>query len=63
MIEKKRQARERAREARQRWEQAVADGRDHHTIGRFWESYLSLAHAAGAYMDLEHEAAMREVQR
>lgn len=60
VTEKNRRDREEARAARERWEQAIADGRDHHTVGRFWESYLDLAHKAGAYMELEHEAALRQ---
>ena len=49
-----------AEEARAQWEQAVKDGREHGFIQAKWEVYTQLAHAAGAFMDIEHEAALRE---
>ena len=48
----------RAREAREQWERATQEGRDHNFCQAKWEAYTSMAHAAAAFMDLEHEAAL-----
>ena len=49
-----------AEEARAQWEQAVKDGREHGFIQAKWEAYTAMAHRAGAFMDIEHDAALRE---
>ena len=57
-LEQQRRRREEAEEARRQWEQGITNGRDHNFLQAKWEAYTALAHLAGAFMDIEHQAAL-----